>query len=85
VTGGAVQPGDPYASAFVAEVGKCWRMVHDVRLQALRCPETPTWTGRWYAPSGDRWWRVWSCPDHLEGLTGLREFGKRRAEDLDAG
>jgi hypothetical protein len=22
------QPGDPYASAFIAEVNKCWRMVH---------------------------------------------------------
>jgi hypothetical protein len=26
---------------------------------------------------GDRWWRVWACPEHLEGLTGLREFGVR--------
>jgi hypothetical protein len=22
------QPGDPYVSAFIAEVGRCWRMVH---------------------------------------------------------
>jgi hypothetical protein len=22
--------------------------------------------------------RVWACPDHLDGLTGLREFGRRR-------
>ena len=29
---------------------------------------------------GDRWWRVWACPDHLEGLTGLREFGRRRPD-----
>jgi hypothetical protein len=29
-------------------------------------------------PSGDRWWRVWACPAHLDGLTGLREFGLRR-------
>jgi hypothetical protein len=50
--------GDPYANVFVAEVGKCWRMIHDVHLRALHCPETPTWTGRWYASSGDRWWRV---------------------------
>jgi hypothetical protein len=26
--------------------------------------------GRWFSPKGDRWWRVWSCPDHLEGLWG---------------
>jgi hypothetical protein len=36
------------------------------------------WTGRWFAPSGKRWWRVWSCPDHIEGLTGLKEFGADR-------
>jgi hypothetical protein len=22
------------------------------------------------------WQRVWACPDHLEGLTGMREFGR---------
>jgi hypothetical protein len=70
------QPGDPYANTFVAEVVRCWRMVHDIRLQAQHCAEPTTWTGRWYVPSGDRWFRVWSCPDHLEGLTGLCEFGR---------
>jgi hypothetical protein len=67
------QPGDP----FVAEVGRCWRMIYDIRLQAQHCAEPPTWTGRWYAPSGDRWFRVWSCAEHIDGLTGLREFGRR--------
>jgi hypothetical protein len=37
-----------------------------------------SWTGRWFSPRGDRWWRVWACPDHIEGLTGLREFGRQR-------
>ncbi len=23
----------------------------------------------------ERWFRVWACPDHLGGLTGLRQFG----------
>jgi hypothetical protein len=23
-------------------------------------------------PRGDRWWRVWACPEHLDGPTGLR-------------
>jgi len=23
-------------------------------------------------------WRVWACPDHLDVLMGLREFGRRR-------
>ena len=32
--------------------------------------------------AGDRWFQVWACPDHLEGLTGLREFGPRTDELL---
>jgi hypothetical protein len=62
---------------FMAEPGRCWRMVYDHNLQATHCIERPSWTGRWFSPKGDRWWRVGACPDHLEGLTGLREFGRR--------
>jgi hypothetical protein len=72
-------PGDPYADAFIAEHMRCWRMIHDSKLQATHCPETPSRTGRWRSPRGDRWWVVWACPEHLEGLTGLREFGRGRA------
>jgi hypothetical protein len=72
------RPGDLYASAFIAEHMKCWRMIHDRQLQANHCPETPSWTGRWFSPRGDRWFRVWACSDHLDSLTGLREFGRRR-------
>ena len=50
--------------------------VHDHHLQANHCAETPMWTGRWRSPRANRWWVVWACPDHLEGLTGLREFGR---------
>jgi hypothetical protein len=57
--------GDPYASAFVMEPMKCWRMVHE--LQADHCPETPSWTGRWFSPAGE-----------VARLGGLREFGRRR-------
>lgn len=53
-------------------------MVYDHNLQSTHCLEQPNFTGRWHSPRGDgRWWRVWSCPDHLEGLTGVREFGRR--------
>ena len=52
-------------------------MVYDGTMQADHCPERTSWTGRWFSPKGDRWWRVWACPAHLEGLTGLREFGQR--------
>ena len=58
---------------------KCWAVVHDRQGQATHCREEPTYTGRWYSPRDDgTWWRVWSCPGHLEGLTGLKEFGRRR-------
>ena len=70
------EPGDP-CPGFVAQPDQCWRMVYSHQLQATHCRETPSWTGRWFSPKGDRWWRVWACPDHLEGLTGLREFGGR--------
>ena len=73
-----LQPGDP-CPGFMAEAGRCWRMVYDHNLQATHCREAPSWTGRWFSPRGDRWWRVWACPDHLEGLTGLREIGRRRS------
>jgi hypothetical protein len=54
-------------------------MVYDRNLQATHCHETPSWTGRWFSPKGDRWWRAWSCADHIEGLTGLREFGRPKS------
>jgi len=72
------RPGDPYAKAFVVEPMKCWRMVHDRQGQATHCIEAPSWTGRWFAPSGERWWRVWACREHLDGLTGLKQFACRR-------
>ena len=33
--------------------------------------------GRRFSPKGDCWWRVQAYRDHLEGLTGLREFRSR--------
>jgi hypothetical protein len=72
------QPGDSYAQAFIVEAGECWRMVHDDKGQATHCAQEPTLTGRWYTPRHDgTYWRVWSCSDHLEGLTGVKEFGRR--------
>jgi hypothetical protein len=71
------QPGDA-CPGFIAEAGRCWQNVYDRNLQATHCPEAPTATGRWFSPKGDRWFPVWACPEHLEGLTGLREFGRRR-------
>jgi hypothetical protein len=76
------EPGDRHP-AFIVEPMKCWAMIYDVTMQADRCPERPNWTGRWFGPKGDRWWRVWTCRDHLEGLTGLPEFGQRASHNED--
>jgi hypothetical protein len=50
-------------------------MVYSRQLQATHCRGEPTWTGRWFSPNGDRWWGVWACERHLDGLTGLRQYG----------
>ena len=70
------QPGDCHPG-FVAQPGECRAPVNSKQLQATHCREEPTYTGRWYSPRHDgTYWRVWSCPGHLELLTGLREFGR---------
>jgi hypothetical protein len=48
-------------------------MVYDHNLQATHCAEPRAWDWPLALTEGDRWWAVWSCPDHREGLTGLRE------------
>lgn len=67
----------PSSELYVAEAERSWRIVSDHNLQTTHCVESPTWTGRWFAPSGDRWWRDWSCPEHPDGQTRLRESGRR--------
>ena len=68
-------PGDP-SPGFLSEAGRCWRMVYSHQLQATHCVGTPTHTGRWFSPKEDgTFWRVWACPAHLNGLTGIRQFG----------
>ena len=50
-------------------------MVYDHNMQATHCAESPTWTGRWFSPRGDKWWPVWACPDHskwADGPAGVR-------------
>jgi hypothetical protein len=33
-------------------------MVYSQQLQATHCRQAPAWTGRWFSPRGDRWFRV---------------------------
>ena len=68
-SGMSPRPGDP-CPGFVAQVDRCWRMVYSNQLQATHCRAEPSWTGRWFSPQGDRWIRVWACPDHLRGANG---------------
>ena len=51
---------------------------YGVQLQDTHCTETLRWSGRWRSQQGDRRFQVWACADHLQGLTGLREFGRGR-------
>ena len=71
------EPGDP-CPGFIAQPGRCRQVMYSRQLQATHCHETIL-DGRWFGPKGDRWFRLWACPEHLDGLTGLREFGRPRA------
>lgn len=73
------RPGDR-SPGFTADAGRCWAMLYDRNLQSTHCRDEPRFTGRWLSPRGDgQWFRVWACPEHLEGLIGLREFGRRQS------
>jgi len=55
-------------------------MIYSSPFQATHCRQTPCWTGRWFSPSSVHWFRARACPDNIEGLAGLREFGRRRTD-----
>ena len=55
--------------------GPLLQMISSAQAAGDALPWAPSWTGRWFLPKGDRSFRVWACSDHLEGLTGLRQFG----------
>jgi hypothetical protein len=65
--------GEP-CPGFIEEAGCSWRM-SIASSSRTHCRGAPSWTGRWFSPRGDRWFRVWASTDHLEGLTGLQQFG----------
>src|SRR5580704_7043309 len=60
------QPGE-VCPGFMAQPNRCWRMVYSHTMQATHCREPANWTGRWFTPKSDRWWRVWACERHLDG------------------
>jgi hypothetical protein len=70
-------PGD-VSPGFIAEADRCWRMVYDHNLQATHCADAPRWTSPTALAEGRPLVGGVACPDHLDGLTGLREFGRRR-------
>ena len=61
---------------FFVEPSRCWAFVYDHNLPGTHCREAPSFTGRWHSPTGDQWRRVLTCPDHIDGLTAVREFGR---------
>ena len=55
-------------------------MAYSKQLQAAHRTATPSWTVPWFKRKGARWFRVVVAVHHFEGLTRLREFGRRRSE-----
>ena len=53
-------PGDRHPG-FTAQPGRCWAMIFSKQMQACHCRATPTVTGRWRSPRGDRWFIIYSC------------------------
>lgn len=64
-----------YAEAFVAQPGRCWRMVYESAGtgRPVHCPEPVAWRGRYRTPRGKKWFTVESCEGHVdEQLVSLR-------------
>jgi hypothetical protein len=65
VTATTAHLGDPFPG-FMAEPGRCWRVVYDHNLQATtvrRCRAG----GALVQSAGRPLVAVWACPEHLEG------------------
>jgi hypothetical protein len=71
------EPGEP-CPGFIAEPGRCWRMVYSQQLQATHCREAPEWAGRWFSPKRRPMVSRVGLSRPPRGLTGLRQFGRRR-------
>jgi hypothetical protein len=56
-------------------------MIYRHKLQATHRTEPPSWTGRSFTPRGGRWFRVWVCPDHLEGEPGSESSAGDEVEE----
>ena len=42
------RPGDPVPHSFIAQPGRCFRLVYSAQLQATHCRQEPGWIGRWF-------------------------------------
>ncbi len=56
---------------FCAQEWRCWRFLYDHAGRATNCREPVMWRGRHRDPNG-KWWVVWTCDEHADGLVGLR-------------
>lgn len=68
------QPCDPSANAFGVEpatAGGWFTLTRAKRRTATRRRPPPD-AGSLLR---ERWWLVWACPAHLDGLRGIRQFG----------
>jgi hypothetical protein len=65
--------GTAIASSFL-----CWAIVHDRQKQATHCIETPSWPGGGSVPQATAVGGCGVVRTHLDGLTEIREFTRRR-------
>jgi hypothetical protein len=56
-----------FAEAFSTEPGLCYRLVQGQGGQPQQCHQPVVWRGRYRAGNG-RWYRIWACDEHGEGL-----------------
>jgi len=70
---GMPQPGEP-CPGFIAEPGRCWRMLYSHQLQATHCRQEPAWKGIWTDRKGKGWY-VEACRQHAPKLTSAASEG----------
>lgn len=74
-------PGD-LAPGFMAEEGRCWRMLYGTVTvgQGGHCPGEVRWRGRFTNDEGRRW-TVWSCDEHRADLDQVQPWKRTLAPE----
>lgn len=70
---------------FISEPERCLRMVYDNHLQAGHWPRTALMDRAMVLTPRRRSFRVWVCPNHLDGLTGVQQWGAWAPHGVNVG